>query len=422
MEKLAIQGGPKAVNNAFRRYNPIGEEECTAVQEVMKTGVLSKYIAVWDSDFFGGEKVKEFEDQIQQYFKIKHAVVVNSCTSGLIAAVGALGIEPGDEVIVSPWTMSGTATAILVWNAIPVFADISEDTFTIDPASIEKNITSRTKAIIAVDIYGQSADMDSILEIADRHDLKVISDCAQAPSARYKNKFAGTLADIGVYSLNYHKHIHTGEGGFIVTNNDSLAERLQLIRNHAEAVVENKGVTNLSNMIGFNFRMGEIEAAIGIQQLKKLGPITDRITEIGEKLNKGLKELKGLRIPYVQEECTHVYYAYPIVLDIGTLGIKRDQIHQALAAEGVPIGQGYVNVHQLPLYQHKIAYGSNGFPWNAEFCSSNTSYEKGICPVAEKYHEEQVISIPTCMYNWSDDDVDLIVKAFHKVWLHLDEL
>ncbi|MCP4160214.1 MAG: DegT/DnrJ/EryC1/StrS family aminotransferase [Deltaproteobacteria bacterium] len=422
MEKLAIKGGPKTINYAFKQYNSIGEEERLAVNEVMKTGVLSKYIGVWDRDFYGGPKVQEFEKVAETYFGVKHAIVVNSCTSGLIAAIGAIEIEPGDEVIVSPWTMTATATAILMWNAIPVFADIDRNFFNIDPISIEKNITPYTKAIIAIDIYGHSADMDVILKIANKYNLKVISDCAQAPAAKYKGEFAGTLSDIGVFSLNYHKHIHTGEGGIIVTNNDNYAERLQLIRNHAEAVVESKGVSNISNMLGFNFRMGEIEAAIGIEQFKKLDKITGRIEALGKKLTNGLKNLNCLQVPKVKENCTHVYYAYPMVVDTEKLGIKRNKIHKALAEEGVPIGQGYQNIHLLPLYQKKIAYGKNGFPWNSDVYKGNVKYNKGICPVAEKLHEKEIMAIPLCMYDWDNDDIKNIIKAFHKVWSQLDEL
>ena len=422
MEKLALNGGHKTINYSFRKYNPISDKERTAVNEVMKTGKLSRYLGVWDPEFYGGPKVQEFEKAIQKYFGVKHAILVNSNTSGLIGAIGAIGIEPGDEVIVSPWTMAATATAILMWNAIPVFADIEEDTFTIDPVSIEKSITPYTKAIIAVDIYGHSADMDAIMVIAKKHNLKVISDCAQAPNAKYKDCFAGTLADIGVFSLNYHKHIHTGEGGILVTNDDTYAERLQLIRNHAEAVVEGKGVTDLSNMIGFNFRMGEIEAAIGIEQLKKLDKLTSRMTEVGDRLSAGLKNLRGIRTPVVKDSCTHVYYAYPLLLDVEKLKLSRIVIYNSLVAEGVPVGQGYTNIHLLPLYQNKIAYGKKGFPWNSDIYKGMVKYDKGICPVAEELHEKKIISIPICMYEWENKDIDLVVKAFHKVWSQLDEL
>ena len=240
-KKLAVHGGLKTINKNFRKYNSIGLEEKNAAIKVIESGVLSKFLGVWSPDFFGGPMVQDFERECQKFFNVKHAVVVNSWTSGLIAAVGAIGIEPGDEVIVSPWTMSASATAILHWNAIPVFADIDKRTFCLDPKSIESNITEFTKAIMVVDIFGYSADMNSIMMLAEKYNLKVISDSAQAPGAIYYGKYAGTLADIGGYSLNFHKHINTGEGGILVTNNDNYADKLRLIRNHAEVVVEGKG-------------------------------------------------------------------------------------------------------------------------------------------------------------------------------------
>src|SRR6266478_8718665 len=262
----------------------------------------------------GGPNVQAFERASEKAFGVKHAVTVNSLTSGLIAAVGAIGVEPGDEVIVSPWTMCATATAILHWNAIPVFADIEPKTFCLDPKSVEANITPQTKAILAVDIFGHSADMTNLADIAQKHGLKLVSDTAQAIGARYHNKYAGTLADIGGYSLNYHKHIHTGEGGIMVTDNDDLAERMRLIRNHAEAVVGDKGISNLSNMIGYNFRLGEIECAIGLEQLKKLDYLVERRRRMADRLTAGIADLPGLRAPVVKPGCTHSYYVYTLIL------------------------------------------------------------------------------------------------------------
>jgi len=286
---LAIHGGSKTITAPFKRFNPIGSEESEAAKAVVDTGVLSKFLGAWDPDFFGGPKVQEFERMCERYFGVKHAVTVNSWTSGLIAAVGAVGIEPGDEVIVSPWTMCASATAILHWNAIPVFADIESETFCLDPKSVEANITPYTKAIMAVDIFGHSANMDAICSIATKHGLKVITDSAQAPGVQYNGKVAGTLADVGGFSLNYHKHIHTGEGGILVTNDDDIADKLQLIRNHAEAVVGPKGNTDLRNMIGYNFRLGEIEAAIGIEQLKKLSGFVASRQRAAERLSRGFR-------------------------------------------------------------------------------------------------------------------------------------
>jgi dTDP-4-amino-4,6-dideoxygalactose transaminase len=206
--KLALFGGSKIINYKFKIFNTINKKEIDAVNKVLKSGVLSKFIGARSKDFLGGQNVKRFEDKVKSFFKVKYAVSVNSWTSGLICAVGSLDIEPGDEIILPTWTMSACSSAILTWNAIPVFADIEEKTFCISIESIKKNISKKTKAIIAVDIFGQSSNMRQIMEIAKKYNIKVISDSAQSPGATYNGKYVGTLADIGGYSLNYHKHIH----------------------------------------------------------------------------------------------------------------------------------------------------------------------------------------------------------------------
>jgi dTDP-4-amino-4,6-dideoxygalactose transaminase len=420
MEKLALLGGPKTIQTGFKRYNPIGVEEQEAARGVIESGVLSRFLGVWHQDFYGGPKVLEFEAACANFFNVKHAVTVNSATSGLIAAIGALGIEPGDEVIVSPWTMCASATAILHWNAIPVFADIDPETFNLDPKSVEANITPYTRAIIAVDIFGHSADMQALLAIAKKHNLKIISDSAQAPGALYHGQYAGTLADVGCYSLNYHKHIHTGEGGILVTNNDRVAERLRLIRNHAEAVVGDKGESDLVNMLGYNFRLGEIECAIGIEQLKKLEKLVLARQQAAERLTAGLTGLMGLRLPVIKAGCTHAYYVYPMVLEEEYLGVRRDRIFDALLAEGVEgLSPRYANIHLLPLYQKKLAYGSRGFPWTSDICHREVSYQKGICPVAEEMQDNKYLGLAMCLNDLSDADVDSVIVAFKKVWKNL---
>ena len=421
--KLAIHGGKKTINNRFNSYNSIGVEEKNAAIKVIESGVLSKFLGVWSPDFFGGPMVQEFERQCEKFFEVKHAVVVNSWTSGLIAAVGAVGIEPGDEVIVSPWTMSASATSILVWNAIPVFADIEPETFNLDPISIEKNITKYTKAIVVTNIFGHAAKLNEIMSIAQKYNLKVIEDNAQAPGAKYYEKFTGCVSDIGVFSLNYHKHIHTGEGGMCVTNNDVLAERMQLIRNHAESVIGGKGIKNLTNMIGFNFRMGEIEAAIGVEQLKKLPSIIAEKINWSNYISEGLVNLKGLKTPIVKENCSHVYYSYPMTIDNNITGVHRDKIYQALVAEGVPaLGNSYVNLHLFPMYQNKIAYGTNGFPWSSDIYKGSVSYDKGICPVAESMNDKIYLDLGVSHIKLNKEICDSIVESFKKVWLHLDLL
>ena len=424
-EILAMFGGPRTINAPFRRYNPIGVEEITAATEVISGGNLSPFLGSWEVDtefgsFYGGPKVQEFERIVEKRFRVKHAVTVNSATSGLIVAVGAAGVEPGDEVIVSPWTMSASATSILWWNAVPVFADIEDETFNLNPDSIEANVTPYTKAVVVPDIFGHPADLDPIMEIANNNGLIVIEDCAQSSTALYKGQLAGTVGDIGVLSLNFHKHINTGEGGICLTKDGVLAEKMQLIRNHAEAVVGDKGVADLTNMIGFNFRLGEIEAAIGIEQFKKLDQkVTGRV-EQSARLTKGLFGLAGLRTPIVRVGCTHTYYVYPLVLDQSQLPCGRDGIFAALQAEGVPLADGYANLHLLPMYQKKIAYGRSGFPWNSDVYKGNVRYTKGICPVAEDLQDRTYLGIAMCAYEYADHEIDLIVQAFQKVWSNLD--
>lgn len=420
--KLALFGGPKTIDRPFKKYNTIGAEEKLAAQRVLDSGNLSQFLGAWHDDFFGGPEVLSFERQCASYFKVKHAITVNSWTSGLIAAVGALGLEPGDEVIVPPWTMCASATSILIWNCIPVFADIDPKTFCIDPESVKKNITDRTRAILAVDIFGQSADLKSLRSIANQYGLKIISDTAQSPGAKAGDDFAGTMADIGGYSLNYHKHIHSGEGGILVTNDDDLATRLKLIRNHAEAVVGGMGYTSLINMVGFNFRLGEIESAIAAEQLKKLSSAIVSRQTAAERLKRGLEGLHGLRLPYIAEGNTHVYYIFPMTLDLAVVGVSRARIVDALRAEGVTVSSGYQNIHLLPMYQTKTAYGSKGHPWSAPFARQDVTYQKGICPVAEELHDSTFISIGTCTFEYSDPEVDLVVTAFQKVWANLNEL
>ncbi|MDQ8031002.1 pyridoxal-5'-phosphate-dependent protein [Bordetella genomosp. 1] len=422
-DNLAILGGTPVISRTLDHFHSVGEEEALVAADVVRSGVLSAYIGAPGEGFMGGVQVRAFEAQAAEHFGVKHAIAVNSWTSGLIAAVGAIGIEPGDEIITTPWTMAATSTAILHFNGIPVFADIDPVSFNIDPASVERLITPRTRAILAVDIFGQSADMKALRAIADKHGLRIISDTAQAPAARYFDKYAGTLADIGGYSLNYHKHIHCGEGGILVTDDDKLAERLRLIRNHAEVVIKSNDPAELNNMLGYNFRMGEIEAAIAAVQLRKVdGRVASR-QRIADELNAGLAGLAGLSTPEVSEGCTHVYYVYGMTLDVDALGVPRARIAEALRAEGVPsLVVGYQNLHLLPMFQNKIAYGAKGFPWTSPYASRDVDYSHGICPVAEDLHERRFLGLSICMHEYPSQDVQLVIQAFKKVWANLDQL
>ncbi len=423
MEKLAILGGKPVRERPFPEYVTIGEEEKQAVMEVMDSTVLSKYLGTWSPDFYGGPRVQKMEKEWEAYFSVKHAVSVNSATSGLYAAVGAAGVGPGDEVIVSPYSMTASATGVLVYGAIPVFADIDPDTFCITPTSIRKCITPYTKAIIAVDIFGHPADFDEIMQIAREHNLIVIEDVAQAPGALYHGRWAGSLADMGVFSLNYHKTIHTGEGGVIVTDNDDLAERLQLIRNHAEVVVKNKGVQNIVNLIGFNYRMTEIEAAIGSEQLKKLERLLTPRIEAADYLTERLSRLPGITPPVVRPDVRHGYYVYAIRYDAASTGIPRDRFVAALTAEGIPMSQGYVEpIYLEPLYQQRIAFGKNGFPFTYPGYKGQVNYERGICPVTERMYYSELMNTNVCHAGIAREDLDDVIAAFEKVASNLDGL
>ncbi len=422
-ERLALLGGTPVIAQPLPLFNTIGEDDLAAASQVIRSGVLSAYIGAPGEGFMGGPRVRAFEAQAAQYFGVKHALGVNSWTSGLIAAVGAIGIEPGDEIITTPWTMAATATAILHFAGIPVFADIDPDTFNLCPQKVEAQITPRTRAILAADIFGQSADMPALRRIADRHGLKLISDTAQAPGARTPDGYAGTLADIGGYSLNYHKHIHCGEGGILVTNDDRLAERLSLIRNHAEAVIKSDDPAVLANLLGFNFRMGEIEAAIASVQLTKLaGRIASR-QAAAERLTAGLRQLPGLKTPVIAPGATHVYYVYGLIMDPAVVGVSRKAITAALKAEGVPgLVIGYQNLHRLPLFRHRIAYGTGGFPWTSPYASRSVTYDQGLCPIAETLHDSTFFGLNLCMFEYAAPDVDRVLAAFHKVWAGRDQL
>lgn len=415
MAELALNGGKKVRTELFPAYRVIGEEEEKAVSEVLRSGVLSKYLGCWADDFYGGPQVQEMEKEWAEFYGVKHAVSVNSATSALYCAMGAVGINPGDEVIVSPYTMCASATAPFIYQAVPVFADLEYDYYCLDPEDVERKITDKTKAIIVVDILGQPYDADRINEIAKKHGLSVIEDNAQGPLATYKGRYAGTLGDIGVFSLNYHKHIHCGEGGIAVTNDDRLAERLRLIRNHAEAVVEGMGVTDLNNMIGFNYRMTEIEAAITREQLKKLNWLVEERRRNVAYLEKALSEIPFLTMPKVREGCEHSYYVHALKYKEEITGISREKFVAAIQAElmpielreaeGVKISPGYARpLYKLPLYQQKERYRNVECPVCERVCGSETIFHELMRPFMTK------------------KDLDDVIAAFYKVAENLDEL
>lgn len=430
MKHLAIKGGNPVRTTPFTPRRTMGDAEKQAVLEVMDSDQLSSFFGSPGDKWLGGPKVKEFEHKWAHRYGFKHAISVNSWTTGLMTAVGAIGIEPGDEVIVSPYTMSASATAILFYGGIPVFADVDPDTFNLTASTIATRITPRTKAIMLVHLFGQACDMDPIMALARRHNLKVIEDAAQAPGVHYKGRPVGAIGNVGGFSLNYHKHIHTGEGGMLVTNDDEVALRCRMIRNHAENLTEASGVSSLQNMIGSNYRLTELQAAIGCVQLDRLDAYLAHRQQLARYLDAQLADVKGLSPAVVANGAEHAYYVYPIKYHAEVTGISRADFVQAVnaelpqpdSAEQIGLTAAYVRpLYLAPLYQKKIAIGSKGFPWTVN-PDVHYDYSKGICPIVERLHEHEMLLTSLMREPLSERDVDDFVAAIKKVLRHKDEL
>jgi perosamine synthetase len=430
MSKLAILGGSPIRTNDFPNRISMGKEEKEAAMRVLDSDVLSGFIGAAGVFFNGGKEVRAFEKLWADEYGFKHAISVNSWTTGLQVAVGAIGIEPGDEIICPPYSMSATATVVLFYGGIPVFADLDPDRFTLDPKSVEEKITSRTKAIMVVHLFGYSTDMDPIMAIAKKHNLKVIEDGAQSPGVLYKGRPVGAIGDIGGFSLNFHKHIHTGEGGLLVTNDDDIALRSQLIRNHGENATEAYNVTDISNTLGSNYRFTELQAAIGIEQFKKLKGFLSHREELGKYLDSRLVDIGGLSIQKLEEGSTHSYYMYPIKFNEDIMGINRNTFIKAVSAElpkpkywdTTPLTEGYVKPLYLnPIYQQKIAIGKKGFPFNFNQ-GVDYDYSKGICPVTERLYEKELMLSPLVREGLDKNDIKDFADAIEKVVSNIDEL
>ncbi len=417
--QLAIKGGAPVRTKPFVQYNTIGSEEKAAVNAVLDSGVLSAYVGVWGEFFNGGPKVKELESAWADFFEVKHAISVNSATSGLYAAAGALDLRPGDEVIVSPYTMTASAIAPLVYGAVPVFADIDPDIYCVSPRSVAEKISERTRAIIAVDIFGHPADFDELKKVAKESGIRIIEDAAQAPAAKYKGRFAGTLGDLGIFSLNYHKTIHSGEGGIVVTDNDELAERVRMIRNHAETVVKASRYEGMNHLLGFNYRMTEMEAAVACIQLSRLPGLTTPRIENATRLTNRLAALPGITPPVVKRGCEHAYYVYSCQYDASVLGVERNRFIDAMNAEGVPMIPAYVEpLYMQPIYQERAMHIGPNHP----SYDSLVNYGKGLCPVTEEMHYEKLFYTPLIHSQLSEADIDDVATAVEKVVSNIDQL
>ncbi|MCD6446311.1 DegT/DnrJ/EryC1/StrS family aminotransferase [Candidatus Bathyarchaeota archaeon] len=335
----------------------INEEEINAVVEVLKSGMLAS-----------GKEVKEFEKEFAQYLGVKHAIAVANGTAALDIALKVLKINAGDEVITTPFTFIASANAILFQGARPVFADIDPKTYNLDPNDVLEKITNKTKAIVVVHLYGHPADMKAFKEIAEDYKLYLVEDCAQAHGAEFEGQKVGTFGDIAAFSFYSTKNMTTGEGGMVITNDDELARRAYLIRNHGQAE------KYLHVELGYNLRMTNIAAAIGRVQLKKLDKWNKKRIENAKLLSEGIGKINGLIPPCVDNRVKHVFHQYVIRVE-DNFPLSRDELIVKLREKGIETAVHYpMPVHHQPLYQ-------------------KLGYPKDICPNAIEA-SKKVLSLP----------------------------
>ncbi len=410
MATLALLGGTPLRTTPFPRHPIVGDEEKQAVLDVLERGELSTFIAAPGRYFLGGTKIREFERRFAEYHDVKYAVAFNSATAALHAAVVAVGVQPGQEVIATPYSFTSSATCALMHNAIPVFADIEDDIFCLDPRSVERAVSPLTKAIIPVHLFGHPADMDGIMAVARRHDLKVIEDCAQAPGARYKGRIVGTIADCGIFSFTENKNVTTGEGGMLITNDETIADGARMVRNHGEMVVEGQKVRTYSpSILGWNYRLTEMEAALGIVQFGRMDTLNGERQRLADYLTSKVSGIPGLTPPVVRPSCTHAFYIYAMKYDAARTGISRATFVKALAAEGIPFGAGYVP----PLYLTPIYHESRPFAF--QHYTGTARYDKGLCPVTERLYESDLIQTQIARPPATVEDMNDVVDAIHKI-------
>ncbi|MNI06073.1 UDP-4-amino-4-deoxy-L-arabinose--oxoglutarate aminotransferase [compost metagenome] len=403
MEPLAILGGTPTKTTAFTTGKRFGLEEAKELLEALEQNTLFYHF---------GAKVKQFLSDFNEIYGVKHSVATSSGTAALHVALGAAGVTVGDEVITSPITDQGTLIGILYQNAIPVFADLDPHTYNLTASSIEARITPRTKAIVVVHLTGNPCDMDPIMDVARKHKLTVIEDCAQAYLTRYKGRLVGTIGDYGCFSTNDFKHISTGDGGIVTVNSGEEAD-YQITHAFADKNYSRFGTAVHRDLktIAPNYRMTELQGAVGIAQLKKLDWICSQRRSIGDRITEGLTGLAGVTPPWVDKNNESTYWFYMFRLDVDQFTCSRDEFCAALLAEGIPNRAGYIPdvCYMQPLFQNKQAYPGSHFPFEL----SETTYERGLCPNAERILQTAV-QIPMSEF-YSKQDVEDIIRSVRKV-------
>jgi perosamine synthetase len=370
----------------------IDEEDIRAVVEVLRSDWLTT-----------GPKVAEFEQAFADFVNTKDAVAISSGTAALHAAVYALGIVPGDEVIVPTMTFAATANCVVFQGATPVFADVDPHALLISPAQVEAKITSRTKAVITMDYTGHPADYDAIRSITNKHGIKLVADACHALGASYKERPVGSLADLSVFSFHPVKHIATGEGGMVTTNDSELALRMRRFRNHGittdyhQREEQGSWFYEMADL-GYNYRLTDIQCALGLSQLSKLPRFLEKRRRIAKRYNDAFSHISNISPLAVSADVLHAYHLYVVKLNIESLGIDRMKLFQRLRQNGIGVNVHYIPVHLHPFYRNK--FGT----------------EKGLCPAAEAAYE-QILSLPMHV-EMTNRDVGTVCTTFQKIIEH----
>lgn len=311
----------------------IGDEEINAVADVLRSG-----------RYMSGPRVEEFEKKFADFVGVEHAVAVSNGTAAIQAALAAMNLQPGDEIIVPALTFFSTATAVIHQGGVPIFADITFDDFSLDASDLERALTPRTRGIIPVHYFGHSADMDAINAFAKKHNLYVIEDCAQAHGTLYKDKMVGSIGDMGAFSFFATKQMTTGEGGIITLNDPDKAAFLRSFRSHGMTGRHDHGI------LGYNIRMTELNAAIGIEQLKRLDGLNDRRAKNTYEIMERIKDVPWLTIPKIPDHIKHTFFWLHILIDEEKLGMDTPALIELLKKKGVETRNRYVE----PLYKQPI--------------------------------------------------------------------
>jgi perosamine synthetase len=392
-EALALDGGTP-VRETLLPYGrqSIGEDEIQAVVDVLRSDWLTT-----------GPKVAEFEEAFAAWVGAKYAVSFSSGTAALHGAAFAAGLKPGDEAITSPMTFAATANCVLYTGATPVFADVSDDTLNLDPAKVVERITPLTRALLPVDYAGHPAEMDAILELAERHGLTVIEDACHALGAEYRKRRTGSVAHMTVFSFHPVKHLTTGEGGIVTTDRADCAETLRRFRNHGISSDarqrQSAGQWHYEMVfLGFNYRLTDLACALGLSQLPKLEANLARRREIAAQYSAAFRDLPGVRPPAVRPDVNPAWHLYPIRVVLENLTADRAQIFRALRAENIGANVHYIPVHMHPYYRDRFGYRGGEFP------------------VAEAAYE-RLISLPM-FHGMNDGDAGDAIAAVSKVMHH----